>query len=509
EIRRLNADLELRVDERTRQLMSTNVQLGDEVKQRIEVQDRLKEEHNLISTILNNANALIIVLDREDRIIIFNQFCETLTGLKSQDVKGKNFFDLNLIPSEELLPFQEYYFEFKKTSNATKFYYENSWIGEDKKNHLIGWSVAAINGINSTMEFMVFLGLDLTENRYLRASLGTSEEKYRNLFLNLPISTLEVAYENDALVIVNANYQALQTYGDLVSLNPTSFLERIFAPGRKQDVETIKKQSNRLARLAFESSHIRANGETFPVRINISFDSVLSFSHYVLMIEDITAEKMSRSEELAISEERSRMAKEIHDGIAQDLVTLKMRSYSWKELIARAPQKLTAEIEFLQTVLDNDIQEVRRSIFDLRPLSLEKEGFFPSITRFFKDFGELNKMNTHLSLCDDLPPLAEELELSTFRMIQESLYNVAKHSKAHNVWISFRKTEDGWFTLEIRDDGVGLNIQDIKAMQHQGHFGLSQLQGRVLKNHGKLEIASEPNKGVAIHISLPIREKLA
>ena len=508
EISRLNAELELRVDERTHELLSSNAQLSDEINRRIKVQDKLTEEHNLISTILNNANALIVVLDQEGRIITFNQFCETLTGLKSRDVKGKYLFDLNLIPPDELTPLQEFYDEFKNNSNATKFYYENSWIGQDTRNHLIGWSAAAINGINSKMEFMVFLGLDLTENRNLRESLRTSEEKYRELFLNLPISTLEVAFENGKLLVVDANYQALQTYGKLIDLASKSFIGKIFAPDRKKDIETIIKQSNHMTRLAFESNHIRSNGETFPVRINISFELDLPSSHFILVIEDITSEKNRRSQEIAISDERARMAREIHDGIAQDLASLKMRSYSWKDLIVQAPQALNAEIDFLQKLVDNEIQEVRRSIFALRPLSLEKESFLRSITTYVKDFGELNRISSHLLIRDGMPNLAEELELGMFRMIQESLNNVAKYSKAKNVWVDFKINPDKSITFEIRDDGIGFNIEDLKQMPHHGHFGLSQMQERVREHQGKFEIASAENTGVTIRIILPIREKM-
>jgi PAS domain S-box-containing protein len=508
EIRRLNAELEIRVADRTRELLSANLHLNEEINQRIEAQNGLAEEHKLISTILNNANALIVVVDREDRIVIFNQFCEMLTGINSQDAQGKSLFGLNLIPSDELSPFREFYFKFKQNSNAKKFYYEYSWIGQDSRNHRIGWSVAAITGMNGRLEFMVFLGLDLTENRNLRESLRESEEKYRKLFLNLPVSTLEVAIEKNRLVIVDANYQAYKTYGSLIALSSKPILAKIFAPDRKKDVVTIKKQSNYRVRLALESRNIRSNGETFPVRINISFESEVSNSHFILVIEDITSEINRRSEEKAISEERARMAREIHDGVAQDLVTLIMRSYSWKEMTKRAPENFNLEIEFLQNLLNNDIQEVRRSIFALRPLSLNSEGFFPSITRYVKDFGALNKITTHLLPGYNAPNLVEELEISIFRMIQESLNNVTKYARANNVWISFKNNSDQSITIEIKDDGVGFKIQDLDNIEHQGHYGLRHMQDRVRENQGKFIITSEINQGVTIQISLPIREKL-
>jgi len=208
-------------------------------------------------------------------------------------------------------------------------------------------------------------------------------------------------------------------------------------------------------------------------------------------------------------EERARIAREIHDGIAQDLVAIKMRSHYWRELIEWEPQKLNAEIDFLQNVVDNDIQEVRRSIFALRPLSLGKDGIFPSIKQYVKDFGDLNQITTKVVLSNEIPGLNEGLELSIFRIIQECLNNVAKHAKAKNVWISFKKISDISFRMVIRDNGIGFNVEEVRNMQHQGHFGLGQLQDRVCENHGKIKIASQPNKGVTIKIILPIREKLA
>jgi PAS domain-containing protein len=140
--------------------------------------------------------------------------------------------------------------------------------------------------------------IDITESRRLRQSLHTSEEKYHQLFLTLPISAMEVAMENQRLVIVEANDHARQTYGDWIMLKPNSSLQKIFAPDQKKDIEIIKNQMGQKVTNIFESNHIRANGEVFPVRIKLTFDAALTSSHFHLMIEDITAEKNRKSQEI-------------------------------------------------------------------------------------------------------------------------------------------------------------------------------------------------------------------
>ncbi len=93
----------------------------------------------------------------------------------------------------------------------------------------------------------------------------------------------------------------------------------------------------------------------------------------------ITAERNRRSEEEAIAEERRRIAREIHDGIAQDLAFIRLRTSKWRRMIESEPERLHGEFDLLRDLLGKNIQEVRRSIFALRPAALDELGFFPAV----------------------------------------------------------------------------------------------------------------------------------
>jgi two-component system, sensor histidine kinase and response regulator len=247
-----------------------------------------------------------------------------------------------------------------------------------------------------------------------------------------------------------------------------------------------------------------------------TFDKVKAFDaggvDYIIkpfQIEEVEARiqahlRLSRSEELSILKERKRIAQEIHDGIAQDLASLRMRVDYWKCLLEQSPHDLNEEFNFWQKQLDEDILEVRRSIFALRPPALDEIGFFPAISSHIKQFGNLNHLTIYLSLPDSLPNLAKDLEHSLYRIIQECLNNIAKHSKANKVWISFRNDAEKNILVQIQDDGIGFDVHSLKNARSEGHLGISQMKDRVLEYKGKFKISSKINQGTLIQISIPL-----
>jgi signal transduction histidine kinase len=225
-----------------------------------------------------------------------------------------------------------------------------------------------------------------------------------------------------------------------------------------------------------------------------------------LTLEDISMERARRSEEEAIAEERRRIAREIHDGLAQDLASLRFKVRLWHDLLDRDPSKMHAELNTLREVLEKNIRDVRRSIFSLRPVALEGMDFFLALRQFVDEFGEQNQLRTELDISGPEDCLSRHLELMLFRIIQEGLNNVGKHAHASQVWIELNlAAPDAMLCLRIRDNGVGFDPLWVSLSQsaRQGHLGLKHMRERVEGLNGTFSLHSQTGEGTEIRIRLP------
>ncbi|WP_034386780.1 GAF domain-containing sensor histidine kinase [Deinococcus sp. YIM 77859] len=207
------------------------------------------------------------------------------------------------------------------------------------------------------------------------------------------------------------------------------------------------------------------------------------------------------SEELAISDERARIAREIHDGVAQSLAFCALKL----DLVARQlhsdPQGAEAEVRAATALLREQIREVRRSIFALRPIDLERYGLLETVRRYVEDFGQQNNLRTTLNVTGDIH-LAPGDEAMVFRILQESLNNVAKHARAREVTVTLHGGER--VTLRVQDDGAGFDPEQISGrVSSAGGLGLMQMRERVESRGGRYRILSSPGHGTLVEAEVP------
>jgi signal transduction histidine kinase len=252
-----------------------------------------------------------------------------------------------------------------------------------------------------------------------------------------------------------------------------------------------------------ESTHQRKDGSPFPVRISAAPASAADTSRVILVVEDMTAERSRRSEEEAIVEERRRIAREIHDGLAQNLASLRLQARLWHNLIDRDPGRMHAEVDAMRDLLKEQIREVRRSIFALRPVALDELGFDKALRQFVDDLGEQNQLQVELSILGPEDHLPSALEPVLFRIVQEAMNNIRKHAQASTAWIELDLGDVDSLVLVIRDDGVGFNPATLDEAARLGHLGLRQMRERVEELEGRLLLGSQPGKGTEIRVVLP------
>ncbi|MEJ2287695.1 MAG: GAF domain-containing sensor histidine kinase [Deinococcales bacterium] len=209
------------------------------------------------------------------------------------------------------------------------------------------------------------------------------------------------------------------------------------------------------------------------------------------------------SEELAIAEERARIAREIHDGVAQSLAFTALKLDLVTRLLSRDEAKAVAELDAAKDTVRETIKEVRRSIFALRPVDLERYGFLETVRRYAIDFGQQNDVHVRLEL-GDLPDLGIKSEAVLFRIFQEAMNNVAKHASARTVDIRVGADGDAMAFISVQDDGKGFDPITVgDRVTSAGGLGLRQMRERVQARGGRFEIESEPGRGTRVLAAVP------
>ena len=208
-----------------------------------------------------------------------------------------------------------------------------------------------------------------------------------------------------------------------------------------------------------------------------------------------------QSEEVAIAEERARIAREIHDGVAQSLAFAALKIDLGRKLLEKDAERASNELEQAGSTVRESIREVRRSIFALRPVDLERHGFAETVRRYVDDFGPQNGVQVQLEI-EDLGTLDARSEATLFRIFQEAMHNVAKHSAARTVWVRLGRQDDQTF-VDVRDDGKGFDLDSVHdRVSSAGGLGLRQMRERIEARGGSFTLTSAPGEGTNIRASL-------
>jgi PAS domain S-box-containing protein len=223
-----------------------------------------------------------------------------------------------------------------------------------------------------------------------------------------------------------------------------------------------------------------------------------------VIMRDITQRK---TQEAIVEEERARIARDLHDGLAQNLYFLGLKLDYIRKQVPRNPESAVNELRALRETIQTNIQDVRRTVFALRPVDLEGLGFGPAMRQYTREFGEQAGLDVTLKIDGGAEALPAALEPVFFRLVQESLNNIAKHASAHCAWVELDIHPGQMGQLTVRDDGVGFDPQALRPSDGRS-MGLRQMRERVASLGGHLYIESTPGNGTALSAEIPLGGRL-
>lgn len=213
----------------------------------------------------------------------------------------------------------------------------------------------------------------------------------------------------------------------------------------------------------------------------------------------------SQVQQLAVLEERDRIAREMHDSLAQALGYLSLKAERVSEyLVSGDSEKAMVELERMREAAGFAYADVRESILGLRTTVSAGRGLISTLTEYLRKFSLQNGIAADMTVANGAPlSFTPPVEVQLVRIIQEALTNVRKHASASKVWVAF-SADDEEAVISIRDNGKGFDPAGIARIAGH-HFGIQTMKERAESVGGKLEIESGPGRGTTVTARVPLR----
>jgi len=206
----------------------------------------------------------------------------------------------------------------------------------------------------------------------------------------------------------------------------------------------------------------------------------------------------------AQEEERKRLSREIHDGPAQMLANMLIRSDLIEKIYReRGAKEAISEVSDLKKMVRSSLYEVRRIIYDLRPMALDDLGLVPTLRKYLARTEEYNNGTPHIQFFNfgEEVRLQSNYEVALFRLVQESVQNALKHSEATVIQVKLEMQKDRIVVI-IKDNGKGFDVRAKK----EGSFGIVGMKERIEILNGNITIDSKQGLGTIVTIQVPIED---
>ncbi|HZI54594.1 MAG TPA: PAS domain S-box protein, partial [Chitinophagaceae bacterium] len=356
-------------------------------------------------------------------------------------------------------------------------------------------------------------GIDITERKRAETELRASEQKYKLLFESNPLPMWMLSLPDYKFIDVNS--VALLQYG----YTREEFLNLSVLDLRPaEDIEKFKASTTRDFRGVYHAGiwrHKRKNGTIMYVDI-VTHDILYKGQQRRLVLANNITEKHSAEEKLKESyeairtltgylqnvreEERLHISREIHDELGQLLTVLKM-DVSWlNKRIEPDNIPVKEKLSEILTLVDTTVKSVRRIASELRPSLLDDLGLYAAMEWHLEEFERRSGITKELVIPETELELPDTLKIGIFRIFQESLTNVARHSGAKNVSVSLLQ-KDNQLILTIRDNGIGFEEEPMTTQKTLGLLGMKE---RSTMMGGQYKITSVKGEGTTVTVIVPL-----
>jgi len=477
-----------------------------------EQKETLEKDRNFISAILDAAvDLLVVVLDREGRVVHFNRVSQHVTGYSIDDVRGRRPWEFLLVPEEK----QSFQAAFGGIAEGWPGPRESQWVTKDGRRALITWSARVVQS-GADVEYVILTGVDRTDRQEAQQKVRESEATIRALLETATEAILAIDRQGRILL---ANAAAEKMYGyhrnqlvgkPLESLVPQRLRKRHAA----QRKAWFDEPSHRPMEAGFDLAGLRRDGTEFPEEVTLSLVETQEGLLGICFISDITERK--RAEEtllqyqgqlrrltgslLTVQESGNRdLARELHDGFSQQLAALGMEI---SMLLKSAPRSgpLAKPLTQMAKKIRGLAEDIHRAARQLHPAVLDELGLEAALRDEAEGFSRQTGIPVAFT-AENLPAsLRSEVSLCLYRVAQEALRNTLKHADAASVILRLDGLPES-VSLRVQDDGEGF---DLDAGRRKGGLGLISMEERVRLVNGTLTVHSAREEGTIVEVTVPV-----
>lgn len=205
----------------------------------------------------------------------------------------------------------------------------------------------------------------------------------------------------------------------------------------------------------------------------------------------------------AQEQERHRLARELHDGPAQALANIVLRAEICQKLLAEGRPEVEQELDQMKILVRESLRELRKIIFDLRPMTLDALGLVPTLKRYFENTQQYGGPPVYLHTEGSPQRLPSAIEVAAFRTIQEAVNNARRHAQASRIDVTLRFMPDS-LQVTVVDDGIGFEVDEVwRELKDRASFGLIGMHERIELLSGEFSIESAVEKGSTVRFCLP------
>ena len=471
------------------------------------VEKALREERDKAQSYLDVAGIAIQIIDANQKTALMNKKCCEIFGYKEQEVIGKNWFDL-IIPQRNRAIAKRVFAKLIAREIEPSKCHESPVLTKGGEERIMAWyNTTVLTDEAGNAVGALGSGEDITERKQMENALRESEERYRTLFEDSRDAICITTREGK---IVDVNQAALDLFGyargemmelDVRQIVPTAELARF-----QREIERrgyVRDYEMKLSKRDGAQIYCLL---TFGVRRGEDGNTL----GYEGSIRDVTEHKrLQQNLQLYITEvtraqeeERKRIARELHDESIQDLAILSLDIEAITRARKQLPRGTVKSLEQIQEKVNHIAEELSRLSRALRPSALDQLGLVPAVKVLTRDLRKADGITTNLEVIGQVRRLSPEVELGLFRIIQEAVRNIRKHSEAATAVVTVEFHPDK-VMVSVADDGKGFELPkrlgDFTAM---GRLGLVGMQERAHLFKGSFGVQSEVGKGTTVTVEV-------
>ncbi len=484
-----------------------HVAIISDITERKRMEEELSRSEEKFRTIFENNSAATALIESDSTFSMVNDAYCRMTGFTKQEVVGTSW--TQIIPPEDLGRMKEYNRRRRINPQDAPTGYEFTFY---RKKGEIRHGLISAAMIPSNQQLIVSV-IDITELKQAEEALRQSEERHR-IIIQTAMDGFWMIDIHGRLLEVNETYCRMSgySYQELLAMN----IADLDANETKKEITAHIQQVRLQRETRFETRHRRKDGSIFDVEVSPKYRPTYG-GGFEVFLRDITdrkqaemALKESKDRLRALSahlqsvreEERSNISREIHDDLGQLLTGLKM-DLSW---ILRHPNPNQSELkekaQAMGQLIDQTVQTVRRISTELRPRILDDFGLVAALEWQAEEFAKKTGITCLFRTTGGALDLKPDLSIAVFRIFQEALTNVARHSRATKVEASIKKDAKG-LVLMVRDNGQGIPEEEVVRSKSLGLVGMRE---RALILGGTVEIKGKKGKGTTVILRLPISQ---